>query len=180
MHSLIKPQYFMPVHGEALHLQAHRMLADELGMKDKNIFMMENGKVLEMTKRTAAVADDEISAEDILVDGLGVGDVGHVVLHDREILSESGIIMAVAVIDWKSRQILSGPEIITRGFVYVRENEDIIRQAENVVTEAIEKQFNNKRVDPNNIRQNVRDELKRFIYRTTEREPLILPIFLEI
>ena len=129
IHSLIKPKFFMPVHGEYRHLIQHARLAESLGMKSENIFVMENGSILNVGKRKAYKDEQRIDADAILVDGLGVGDVGNIVLRDRKLLSESGLIIVVAAIDKESRMVVSGPDIISRGFVYVRENESLIEEA---------------------------------------------------
>ncbi len=120
IHSLIKPKYFMPIHGEYRHLHQHALIAEQLGMPPEHIFIMENGAVLNLTRDSVVKSKEEVSASAILVDGLGVGDVGNIVLRDRKLLSESGLIIVVAAIDKNTGMIVSGPDIISRGFVYVR------------------------------------------------------------
>ena len=180
IHSLIKPKFFMPVHGEPMHLLAHKELAAELGMKEKNIFLMDNGKILEVKKNSAEISNERVPAEVVLVDGLGVGDVGNIVLRDRKLLSEGGLIIAVAAIDRASCTVVSGPDIISRGFVYVREHEDLIDEAREVVEASLDKCMNRKMRDWNSIKQVVRQDLRSFIYKKTERDPIILPIFMEV
>ena len=138
IHSLIKPKFFMPVHGEYRHLEAAAEIAMDLGMNKKNIFIMENGDCLELDRRSAAVKKEAVPAGAVMVDGLGVGDVGNIVLRDRRMLSESGLIIVVATINRGSGQILAGPDIISRGFVYVRENEDLIEEATDVELNSLE------------------------------------------
>ena len=180
LHSLIKPKFFMPVHGEYRHLIRHARLAEGLGMKKENIFILENGDILDVTKRSAHMLKEKAEADAILVDGLGVGDVGNIVLRDRRLLSESGLIILVAAIDRYSNRIASGPDIISRGFVYVRENEDLIdeacRKAEEILEECIAKDMK----DWNGMKTAVREGLRKFIYAKTKRSPVILPIFLEV
>lgn len=180
IHSLIKPKFFMPVHGEYRHLKQHAVIAESLGMPPENIHILENGNILSVTQQHAAILKEEISAEPVLVDGLGVGDVGNIVLRDRKLLSESGLIIVVAAIEKESRTICSGPDIVSRGFVYVRENEDLIEQARSVVDKALTKCCNENIKDWNSLKAAVRESLRSFIYEKTQRSPVILPIFLEV
>jgi ribonuclease J len=180
IHSLLKPQYFMPVHGEYKHLDAHAKLAEELGMPHENIFIMRNGNVLSVSKQSARIEKDAVTSGNILVDGLGVGDVGNIVLRDRKLLSESGLIIVVAAIEKGTGLLVSGPEIISRGFVYVRESEDLINAARDVVTDVLEYCQDRGLRDWSAMKNAVRDDLRSFIYEQTKRSPIILPIFMEI
>lgn len=180
LHSLIKPKFFMPVHGEYRHLIRHARLAEGLGMKKENIFILENGDILDVTKRSAHMLKEKAEADAILVDGLGVGDVGNIVLRDRKMLSETGLIIVVAAIEKESQTVVSGPDIISRGFVYVRENEPLMDEARKVAEKALEKCQNKKIKDWNNMKSQVRDSLGSYIYDRTKRTPIILPIFLEV
>jgi len=180
IHSLIKPKYFMPVHGEYRHLIQHAHLAESLGMDPENIFVMENGSILNVNNNKAYIEEGQINAEAILVDGLGVGDVGNIVLRDRKLLSESGLIIVVAAIDRESQIVVSGPDIISRGFVYVRENEPLMEEARRVAVDAIERCLERNIRDWGSMKAQVRDSLGSFIYETTKRSPIILPIFLEV
>ena len=180
LHSLIKPKFFMPVHGEYRHLIRHGQLAEGLGMKKENVFILDNGDILDVTKRSAHIAKEKIEADAILVDGLGVGDVGNIVLRDRKMLSESGLIIMVAAIEKESHMVVSGPDIISRGFVYVRENETLMDEARKVAEAALEKCQNKNIRDWNNMKSQVRDSLGAYIYEKTKRSPIILPIFLEV
>ena len=180
IHSLIKPKFFMPVHGEYRHLIQHKRIAEGLGMKKENIFILENGDVLNVTKRKAEIERQQVEADAILVDGLGVGDVGNIVLRDRKLLSESGLIIVVAAIDKATQTVVSGPDIISRGFVYVRENEHLMEEARKVAEEALEKCQRRKIKDWNNMKSQVRDSLSSYIYDRTKRSPIILPVFLEV
>ena len=182
IHSLIKPKFFMPVHGEYRHLEAAAEIAMDLGMNKKNIFIMENGDCLELDRRSAAVKKEAVPAGAVMVDGLGVGDVGNIVLRDRRMLSESGLIIVVATINRGSGQILAGPDIISRGFVYVRENEDLIEEATDVARNSLEKMLGaNKKInDWSALKNGLRDDMRKFIYAKTQRSPVILPIFMEV
>ena len=180
MHSLIRPKYFMPVHGEARHLMTHAQLAQDLGMPKENIFILNNGDCLQIGSRSAEKIENAANADAIFVDGLGVGDVGNIVLRDRRLLSESGLIIVVATIDKNDGMIVSGPDIISRGFVYVRENEDLIdaacERAESIIIDCLSRNMK----DWNGIKTAVREGLKKYIYNKTKRSPIILPIFMEV
>lgn len=180
IHSLIKPKYFMPVHGEYRHLEAASELAIDLGMDKKNIFIMENGDCLELTRRSATLKKDFAPAGAVMVDGLGVGDVGNIVLRDRHLLSESGLIIVATALNRESGQILSGPDVISRGFVYVRENEDLMDEARKIAEKAIRGCLSKKTCDWSSMKSAVRDDLRKFIHIKTKRSPIILPIFLEV
>ncbi|QUH26679.1 ribonuclease J [Serpentinicella alkaliphila] len=179
MHRLVKPQYFMPVHGEFRHLKQHGKLAEDLGMSKENIFTMQNGSVLELSKDGARIAGS-VPAGRILVDGLGVGDVGNIVLRDRKHLSEDGLMVVVVTINRENGKIAAGPDIISRGFVYVRESEDLIDEAKQVVKTAL------IQCEQQNIREwaalknTIRDSLKNFLYEKTKRRPMILPVIMEV
>ncbi|MHC1722201.1 MAG: ribonuclease J [Aminipila sp.] len=180
MHSLIKPKFFMPVHGEYRHLKRHAQIAESLGKDPENIFILENGNVLNVSANKAEIIKEEVPSQAVYVDGLGVGDVGNIVLRDRKLLSESGLIIVVAAIDKASGTICSGPDIISRGFVYVRENENLIEQARNLVANTLDKCCEENIKDWNALKSAVRDDLRGFIYKQTKRSPVILPIFLEV
>ncbi len=180
IHSLIKPKYFMPVHGEYRHLRQHAVIAEYLGMPADNIKIMKNGQVLNLIKDKAGLAKEEVPASAVMVDGLGVGDVGNIVLRDRKLLSESGLIIVVAAIDKSTGMICSGPDIISRGFVYVRENEDLMNSAKLAVSRRLDKCYADGLKDWAGLKNAVKDELKNFIFEKTKRSPVILPIFLEV
>ncbi|MDR2156602.1 MAG: ribonuclease J [Clostridiales Family XIII bacterium] len=179
MLSLIKPKYFMPVHGEYRHLHGHAMIAEDLGIPPKQIFLMENGRVLEIGDGKVSVSKQTVNADPVFVDGLGVGDIGTVVLQDRKLLSESGLIIVVATIDAPTGRLVSGPEILSRGFVYVRENEGLMDELRALVSDKLHRFERNGKGDRNNMKNVVRDELRSFIYKKTKRNPVILTIFME-
>ncbi len=180
MHSLIKPTFFMPVHGEHRHLIRHRDLAIELGMKPDDIFILKNGDQLTVDRKKAIEFQNVVPAEDVLVDGLGTEDVGGIVLKDRKILSESGILIVSAAIDRTSAELAAGPEIVTRGFVYVKENTDLIDEAKAVCEEAIVSCLDSGNVDWNYLKNSTRDALRKYIFEKTHRSPVILPMFLDV
>ena len=180
LHSIIKPEYFLPVHGEYRHLNEHAKLAESLGTPHDNIFIIENGDILNIGEDDITVQKNMVPAEAVLVDGYGVGDVGNIVLRDRKLLSESGLIIVVAAIDKASQMVISGPDIISRGFVYVRENEELIEEARRICEETLIRCEEKGVSDWNTMKSQVRDSLGNYIYETTKRRPIILPIFLEV
>ena len=179
LHSLLKPQYFMPVHGEFRHLISHARLAEALGEKKENIFVIENGDILNVSEDEAFVEPKKVEADAILVDGLGVGDVGNIVLRDRKHLSESGLIIVVAAIAQEG-YVVSGPDLVSRGFVNVKENEELMEYARQVALNALDKALDSGIRDWNTLKARVRDALSSYIYEVTMRSPIILPIFLEV
>ena len=179
MLNLVKPKFFIPAHGEYRHLVQHARLAQELGIPSENVFIAENGDVIEFTSRSGRIAG-RVTAGRIFVDGLGVGDVGNVVLRDRKQLSQDGILIAVITIDREYGQILAGPDIISRGFVYVRESEALMEEVRAKVKEALEKCQNQGNNDWSFIKGQIRETLSRFLYERTKRRPMILPIITEV
>ncbi len=179
MLSLIRPKYFMPVHGEYVHLLSHRDLAVSLGIPNENIFIMNIGDVLELSKKDAKI-NGTVTSGQVLVDGLGVGDVGNIVLRDRKNLSENGLMVVVVTIDSASGTILAGPDIISRGFVYVRESEDLMEEAKSVIMDALDKCDTRHMSGWTNIKNTIKDTLKNFLWQKTKRSPMILPIIMEI
>jgi ribonuclease J len=180
IHSLIKPKYFMPIHGEYRHLHSHAIIAESLGLKRDNIFILENGQVLNLSPNRVNMSREEIPAAPVFVDGLGVGDVGNIVLRDRRLLSESGLIIVAVSIEKATGAITAGPDIISRGFVYVRENEDLIESARAAVEQRLAKCVKSGSRDRSAMKNAVREELRDFIYLKTRRNPVILPVFMEV
>ncbi|WP_347490891.1 ribonuclease J [Desulfoscipio sp. XC116] len=179
MMNLVKPKFFMPVHGECRMLVKHARLARDLGIPESNIFVGENGQVLELTKRSGRFAG-RVTSGRVLVDGLGVGDVGNIVLRDRRQLSQDGILIVVMTISRESGLIVSGPDIVSRGFVYVRESEQLMDQAKEKVKLALEKCYARKILEWASIKSQVRDDLSKFLFEKTRRRPMILPIIMEV
>lgn len=179
VHNLVRPQFFIPVHGEFRHLIKHANLAQSLGMPKENIVIAENGSVIEITKNSIGI-NGKVQAGKVLVDGLGVGDVGNIVLRDRRQLSQDGIMIVVVTIDKENCHVVSGPDIVSRGFVYVREAEGLMDEARDKVQMALEKCEENGISEWSAIKSTVRDSLGRFLYERTRRRPMILPIIMEI
>lgn len=179
VHTLLKPKFFIPVHGEYRHLKIHSNLAHSLGMPKENVFIIENGQTMEFTEDTAK-RGPIVQAGNILVDGLGVGDVGNIVLRDRKHLSEDGLIVVVMSIDKQTRKVISGPDIISRGFVYVRESEDLMDESREIVKKVLADCEKNKITDWTTLKFNVRDSLRSFFYGKIKRNPMILPIIMEV
>lgn len=179
MHNLIRPKFFIPVHGEYRHLIMHAKIAQELGMPKDHIFVAENGHILEFTAETGAVVG-KVTAGKVLVDGLGVGDVGNIVLRDRRQLSKDGILIVVITMDKQRGCVLAGPDIVSRGFVYVRESEQLMDDAKERVKQALERCETNNITEWATIKSNVRDTLGKYLYERTRRRPMILPIIMEV
>ncbi len=179
MIGLVKPKYFIPVHGEQKHLIKHAMLARSMGIEEKNTYIAEIGETVELTDSYIKKVGN-VPAGDVYVDGLGVGDVGNVVLNDRKRLSQDGIIIVVATIDAHEGYVVSGPDIVSRGFVYVKDNEELMNSARDLACRVIDEQYDSKYHDWNSVKTKVRDEISRLMYEKTKRSPMILPIFMEI
>ena len=177
--ALLKPKYFMPIHGEERHLYANKENAEFMGIPAQNIFISEIGKVLEIDKRCAKF-NGSVPAGNILVDGSGVGDIGSVVLRDRKILSEDGLVVVVATVDTSSGELVSGPDIVSRGFVYVKESEELVERARRVAESTLMRSSVRKYEDRMQLKALLRDELSKFIFKETKRRPMILPIIVEI
>ncbi len=179
MHNLVRPKFFIPVHGEYHHLVQHARLARELGMPKENIFISENGQILEFTRDKGQVAG-KVTAGMVMVDGLGVGDVGNIVLRDRRQLSQDGILIVVVTMNKQTHRVVAGPDIVSRGFVYVRESEALMDEATARVRQALERCEDEKVKEWAAIKSNVRDALGRYLFEKTRRRPMILPIIMEI
>jgi ribonuclease J len=179
IHTLVKPKYFIPVHGEYRHLRRHASLAESLGMSRENIFVTDNGKVIEITKDSGKICGT-VDSGNILVDGLGVGDVGNIVLRDRKHLSEDGLMVVVVTISKEDGKVMSGPDIVSRGFVYVRESEDLIDGAKLVVREALKKCEENNVREWATLKSAIKDSLRGYLFEKTKRRPMILPIIMEV
>ena len=179
IYSLVKPKYAVPVHGEYRHLIRHAELAQMLGIPKDNIFLLSSGDVLTLSNEKAAITG-EVPAQGIFVDGLGVGDVGNIVLRDRQLLSENGLIIVVISLEKYTNQILAGPDIVSRGFVYVRESENLMEEAREVVEKALVKTLSKNNADWGKMKTEIKDSLSDFIWKKTKRNPMILPIIMEV
>ena len=179
MHTLVKPKYFIPVHGEYRMLWQHAELAESLGMKRENILLPVMGQVMEMNSEEVSITGTVPTGE-VLIDGLGIGDVGNVVLRDRKHLSQDGLIIVAMAFDRTNGILISGPDVISRGFVYVRENEDIIESTREIVRGIIASYDHIEGTDWPSIKNRIKDELHRYIYEKIKRNPMILPIIVDL
>lgn len=179
IYSLVRPRYAIPVHGEYKHRKAQAKIAAELGIPKENIFMLQSGDVLEMDDQKAVVGG-KVPVGAILVDGLGVGDVGNVVLRDRQHLAEDGIMIVVMALESHSDQLISGPDIVSRGFVYVRESDELLDEARLLVEEAVQGCLDRGKTDWGKLKSTVKDVLSDFVWKKTKRRPMILPIIMEV
>ena len=177
--ALLKPKYFMPIHGEYRHLYANKEIAEFMGISPENIFISELGRVLEVSKKGAAFIG-EVPAGKVLVDGAGVGDIGSVVLRDRKHLAEDGLVVVVATVDIDDCLLVSGPDIVSRGFVYVKESEDLMRRVKTVAEQSINRILEKGINDWAHIKGMIRDDLAKFIFKETKRKPMILPVIMDI
>ena len=177
--ALLKPKYLMPIHGEYRHLYANKEIGEFMGIPASNIFISEIGKVLEIDRKGARF-NGTVPGGKVLVDGSGVGDIGSVVLRDRKHLSEDGLVVVVATVDIDGRFIMSGPDIVSRGFVYVKESEELMKRAKKLCEESLEKAISKKFTDYAQIKGAIRDDLAKFIYKETKRKPMILPVIMNI
>ncbi|MGE6538328.1 ribonuclease J1 [Bacillus luti] len=176
---LIKPKYFMPIHGEYRMQRMHMKLANDCGIPEENCFIMDNGDVLALRSDEASVAG-KIPSGSVYIDGNGIGDIGNIVLRDRRILSEEGLVIVVVSIDMKEFKVAAGPDIISRGFVYMRESSDLINDAQTLITTHLEKVMERKTTQWSEIKNEITDTLAPFLYEKTKRRPMILPIIMEI
>lgn len=176
---IVKPKYFIPVHGELKHLRKHAGLALSMGIPKENILIADNGRVAEISKKVLRCTST-VPAGRVFVDGYGVGDVGSVVLRDRKHLAQDGLVIVAVCIDRESGMIVSGPDVVTRGFVYVKESEELINAAREVAVEAIEAQTDGGYFDWNSIKASLRDEISHLMYERTKRSPMILPVIMEV
>lgn len=179
IYSLVKPRYAIPVHGEYKHLRAHATIAQELGFDKDDIFILSSGNVLELDENGAAVTG-QVPVGSILVDGLGVGDVGNIVLRDRQHLAEDGIIIVVMTLESGSGQVLAGPDIVSRGFVYVRGSESLMDEAKKVLDGTMDYCMSKNITDWGRIKTEIKDELGEFVWKKTKRRPMIMPIIMEV
>lgn len=179
MHALTKPKFFMPIHGEYRHLMQHKELAEFMGMDPKDIFVCDIGQVLELDGTTCKRAAP-VPAGKTLVDGYGVGDVGNIVLRDRRHLAQDGLIVVVATVDMDQRVLISGPDIISRGFVYVRESEELMDEARELARELLTDLLDSGVTEWTRLKQQTKDSLSKFLYSKTKRKPMILPVIMNV
>lgn len=179
IYSLVRPKYAIPVHGEYRHLIAQAKVAEEIGIDKDNIFLLSSGDVLELDSESAGVTG-RVHVGDIMVDGLGVGDVGNIVLRDRQHLAEDGIIIVVITLEAGSGQVLAGPDIVSRGFVYVRGSESLMDEAKQVLESKMQYCMDRNITDWSKIKTEIKDSLGEFVWKETKRRPMIMPIIMEV
>lgn len=179
LQSILKPKYFVPVHGEYKHLRKHILIAEEVGLEKGKSFILENGDVLSLNRKSATISG-KVQAGNILVDGIGVGDVGNIVLRDRKNLSKDGIINIIVAIEKETKTIASGPDIVTRGFIYVRESEELVNQIKEISYDSIQTSIDKNIFKWSEIKNNIRNDVGSFIYSKTKRKPIIVPIIMEV
>lgn len=179
IYSLVKPQYVIPVHGEFKHLKAQEKLAETMGIEKKNIFVLKAGNVLELSEKQGAVVG-QVKAREIFVDGLGVGDVGNIVIRDRQILSENGLIIIIVGIEKSSNRVVSGPDVVSRGFVYVRESDELMLKVKHVARRSVEKCVEKNTLDWSKIKNTIKDDMSEFLWKEIKRNPLIMPIIMDV
>ncbi|MBI4065618.1 ribonuclease J, partial [Candidatus Kaiserbacteria bacterium] len=182
MINLMRPKYFMPIHGNYFMLRLHADLAESVGIPKENVIIGGNGKVVELTPHSVKLTKDEVPASYVFVDGLGVGDVGEVVLRDRQMLAEDGIFVIITIVDSKTGKVYTSPDIISRGFIYLRENQELLKEVRHKVKEAVERSTTAGQhpINYEYIRNQVRDEVGQFLYQKTHRRPMVLPVITEI
>lgn len=182
MHSLVQEQYFIPAHGEPRMMLTHKKLALDLGMDEEHVLMAENGSVIEFNRVGNAVVanmDEKVQAGKILIDGLGIGDVGSVVLNDRKRLSDDGMIALVVTVDRKTRKMVAGPEVISRGFIYMKDNVDLIEEMKGIVSQIFRDAQKRNITDWAFLKSRIREEVKSYVYKEIQRNPMILTIIME-
>ncbi|MBQ5696039.1 MAG: ribonuclease J [Clostridium sp.] len=179
LQSILKPKYFVPVHGEYKHLRKHILIAEEVGLEKGKSFILENGEVLSVNRKSACISG-KVQAGNVLVDGSGIGDVGNIVLRDRKNLSQDGIINIIVAIERESHSVVSGPDIITRGFIYVRESEELVKNIKDIAYESIQNSLDKNIFKWSEIKNNIRNDVGLFIYSKTKRKPIIVPIIMEV
>lgn len=180
MLTVVKPKYFIPIHGEYHMRVAHKKLALGVGIPDANIFLLENGDIMEFQNNKARKLKDTVPAGVVMVDGLGVGDVGEIVLRDRQAMAKEGMFVIIATIDRKNGKLVNSPDLISRGFVYMREHEALINRTRMEVKQIIARHSGKAPEDWSNVRQQVREEIGNFLYKETQRRPLIIPVIIEV
>ena len=179
IYSLVRPKFAVPVHGEYRHLQGQSQVAQQMGVPKDNVKILQSGDVLELKADSAKIVD-KVRAQGIMVDGLGVGDVGNIVLRDRQHLSENGLLVVVLTLEKGSNMILAGPDIVSRGFVYVRESENLMDECREIVNIALDRLYDRGITDWGRMKTEIKDALNDFLWKKTKRNPMILPIIMEV
>jgi ribonuclease J len=181
MLALMKPKYFVPLHGERARLIMHGKLAEEVGVQAENVIIGDNGLILEMDNTGKVVpTDNHVPAGYVMVDGLGIGDVGNIVIRDRQAMAQEGVFFIVSVYDSKSKRFLNSPDIISRGFIYMRENEKFVNDVRNEIKSFLQKATSDKKIDISSVRNDLRDMVSKHLYEKTERQPMVIPVIIEV
>jgi len=180
MIQLVKPKYFIPIHGEYHMRSTHKKLAMDVGIPENNIFLIDEGQVVEVVQGRARVLKETVPAGIVMVDGLGVGDVGEIVLRDRQAMAEEGMFVDIATVSNKTGELIGSPDIISRGFVYMREKEDLINRARNQVKKILSSHKDKTPDNWSNIKHKIRENLGQFLYQETKRRPMVLPVVIEV
>jgi ribonuclease J len=180
MMRLTKPQYLIPIHGNRFLLEGHRVLGEEVGIPKENIFVAENGQIMEFDEKGARLTTEKVPTEYIMVDGLGVGDVSEVVLRDRMALAEDGVFVVIATIDRKTGGLVGSPDIISRGFVYMRENKELIERARTFVKGLLKDKDPKTPAFDETLRNKIRNDVGQFLFTATKRRPMVLPVIIEV
>ena len=182
MIGLIKPKFFVPIHGERHKLMVHAQLAQDVGIPEENILVSDNGQIIEFSDGRGAVTNKRVPASYVMVDGLGVGDVGNIVLRDRKAMAADGIFVVIVTVSHETGQIVTSPDIISRGFIYMRENEDLVHKARAEVKRLFTKHLGDRKTrgDWALIKAKLREDLGEFLFRETERRPMVIPVVIEV
>jgi len=185
MLALIRPKYLIPIHGERHKLMMHCRIAREMGIVDENHCLVgDDGQVMEFSKGHGEVTNKRVPAAYVMVDGLGVGDVGNIVLRDRKAMAEEGIFVVIVTVDHQTNQVLTSPDIISRGFIYMRESEDLVHKAraevKKIFAKYLTKSAGSAKADFGTVKQKLRDELSDFLFKETERKPMVIPVVIEV
>jgi ribonuclease J len=179
IYALVRPQYVIPVHGEYKHLRAQQKLAEEMGIVKENIFLLQAGNVLALSEKEGKVIG-QVKAREIYVDGLGIGDVGNIVLRDRQVLAENGLIIIIVGLERATNQVVSGPDIVSRGFVYVRESDELMLKIRQIARRSVDKCIERNTMDWGKIKNSIKDDLSEYLWKELKRNPLILPVIVEV
>jgi len=185
MMRLLKPEYLMPIEGNHYLLKAHADLAEQVGIPKNNIFVADNGQVVEFKKNNSGetsgkLTNKKVLTDYVMVDGLGVGDISHIVLRDRKVMSEDGMVVVIATIDSKTGNILGNPDIISRGFVYMKENRDLIENTRSKAKKLVQSHRSNTTAEVDHIKNRIRDEVGQFLFTKTNRRPMVLPVVIKV
>jgi len=176
----MKPKFFFPFHGQHSMLVCHKELAQTLGIPEKNIILAENGKIINLTKKKIFIVKEEVPSNYVMVDGLGIGDVGEVVLRDRKMLAKDGMFVIVAIVDRQTGRVRGSPDIISRGFVYLRESKELLAETRKMVISIINKASAGKTVNWAYLKNEIKNKIGNFLYSKTQRRPMVLPVIIEV